>query len=237
MFLENKTAIVTGASSGLGAAIACQLTKLQVRVFGLARSSGKLNKMETELGNLFFPVPLDITNQAAVSEWFGQTFDEGFSPDILINNAGAGIFGKIEELPLEQWKQMMDTNLNGMYFLTREAVPLMKVSAESSHIINVGSILGKTSGMTKSAYSTTKFGVQGFSEALFKELRFSNIKVTCFNPGSIDTHFFEESGIEPHNNMLQPDDLADMIVHILQTPDNFLVNDITLRPLNPQKKE
>lgn len=234
MLLAHKTAIVTGASRGLGAAIAAQLVKHQVRVFGLARSSETLSKLEKQLGNLFFPVPLDITDQAAISEWFGQTFNNGYQPDILINNAGAGIFEKIEELPLEQWKNMMDTNLNGMYFLTREAVPLMKANAESSHIINVGSILGKTSGMTKSAYSTTKFGVQGFSEALFKELRFSNIKVTCFNPGSIDTHFFEESGIEPHTNMLQPNDLAEMIVHILQTPDNFLVNDITIRPVDPR---
>lgn len=234
MHLAHKTAIVTGASRGLGAAIAAKLIKHQVRVFGLARSSETLSKLEKQLGNLFFPVPLDITDQTAISEWFGQTFSNGYQPDILINNAGAGIFGKIEELPLEQWKRMMDTNLNGMYFLTREAVPLMKANADSSHIINVGSILGKTSGMTKSAYSTTKFGVQGFSEALFKELRFSNIKVTCFNPGSIDTHFFKESGIEPHTNMLQPNDLAEMIVHILQTPDNFLVNDITIRPVDPR---
>lgn len=233
MNLNNKTAIVTGASSGLGAAIASQLIKHETRVFGLARSSEKLNAIEQELGNLFFPVVLDITDQAAVAKWFSQTFSNGYHPDILINNAGAGIFGKIEELPLEQWKRMMDTNLNGMYFLTREVVPLMKANSESSHIINVGSILGKTSGMNKSAYSTTKFGVQGFSEALFKELRFSNIKVTCFNPGSIDTTFFEESGIEPHHNMLQPNDLAETIVHILQTPDNFLVNDITIRPVDP----
>lgn len=235
MILTAKTAIVTGASSGLGAAIAKYLVQHKTRVFGLARSSDKLKTIEAKLGNLFFPVCLDITDQSAVSQWFGQTFTSGYRPDILINNAGAGIFGKIEELPLEQWKRMVDTNLNGMYFLTREVVPLMKNHSDSSHIINIGSILGKTSGMTKSAYSATKFGVQGFSEALFKELRFNNIKVTCFNPGSIETTFFEESGIEPHRNMLQPDDLAKTIVYILQTPDNFLVNDITIRPLDPKK--
>ncbi|MCH2450776.1 MAG: SDR family oxidoreductase [Gracilimonas sp.] len=234
MFLENKTAIVTGAGSGLGAAIARQLVKHRTQVFGLARSSDKLNSLKTELGLLFHPISLDISDQPKVSSWFKQTFSKELKPDILINNAGAGVFGKIEELPLDRWKQMMDTNLNGMYYLTREVVPHMKTNSASSHIINVGSILGKTSGMTKSAYSTTKFGVQGFSEALFKELRFQNIKVTCFNPGSIDTWFFEESGIEPHANMLQPDDLAEMIVHILQTPDNFLVNDMTIRPLDPR---
>lgn len=85
------------------------------------------------------------------------------------------------------------------------------------------------------AYSATKFGIRGFSESLFKELRSDNIKVTCVNPGSIDTHFFETSGIESHRNMLQPKDIADTIIHILQTPENMLINEITLRPLNPGK--
>jgi NADP-dependent 3-hydroxy acid dehydrogenase YdfG len=234
MYLEHKTAIITGASSGLGAAVARHLVKHKTTVYGLARSTEKLNVLKQKLGNLFVPVTLDITKQPEVAVWVAENFSSDQIPDILINNAGIGIFGKVDEQPLDQWKQMMDTNLNGMYYLTREVVPLMKANPGSSHIINIGSILGKTSGMAKSAYSTTKFGMQGFSEALFKELRFDNIKVTCFNPGSIDTWFFEESGIEPHANMLQPDDLAETLVHILQTPANFLINDLTIRPLDPR---
>jgi short-subunit dehydrogenase len=109
----------------------------------------------------------------------------------------------------------------------------MKTNAETCHIINIGSILGKTARAQSAAYSATKFAIQGFSEALFKELRSYKIKVTCVNPGSIDTHFFEESGIQPHKNMMQPDDIAALILHIIETPDNLLVDEITLRPLIP----
>jgi len=128
---------------------------------------------------------------------------------------------------------MMNTNLNGIFNITSWLIPLMKTNAETCHIINIGSILGKTARAESAAYSATKFAIQGFSEALFKELRSYKIKVTCVNPGSIDTHFFEESGIQPHKNMMQPDDIAALIVHIIETPDNLLVDEITLRPLIP----
>jgi short-subunit dehydrogenase len=109
----------------------------------------------------------------------------------------------------------------------------MKANPGTCHIINIGSILGKTTRAESAAYSATKFAMQGFSEALFKELRSDKIKVTCVNPGSIDTHFFEESGIIPHANMMQPKDIADLVLHLLETPDNLLVDEITLRPLIP----
>ncbi len=113
-------------------------------------------------------------------------------------------------------------------------VPFMKSSKNSSHIINIGSILGKTSSHTKATYSATKYALQGFSESLFKELRKENIKVSLVNPGSINTDFFEESGIEANNKMLGPADLASTIIHLLETPDNVLIDEITIRSLNSQ---
>jgi len=109
----------------------------------------------------------------------------------------------------------------------------MKSNQNTCHIINIGSILGKTTRTESAAYSATKYGMQGFSEALFKELRSYKIKVTCVNPGSIDTDFFEDSGINPHKNMLQPKDIAALIIHLIETPDNLLVDEITMRPLIP----
>lgn len=237
MNIQNKTAIVTGASSGLGAAISEALIEQGAKVYGLARNVEKLQSLENKLGNHFVSVPLDISNHEAIKSWIIETFSEGNPPDILVNNAGAGIFGKIDEMPSEDWLTMINTNLNGMYYITSQVSSLMKKTEKSSHIVNIGSILGSTGRAESVAYCATKFGIQGFSDALFKELRFFNIKVTCFNPGSIDTHFFESSGIASHNNMLQPKDLADTLVHILQTPDNMLINDITIRPLNPKNPE
>lgn len=237
MELHKKIAVVTGASRGLGAAISETLTKKGVRVYGLSRNKNSLDKQGKKLGENFTPVVLDISNNKAVEEWISTTFSEKLKPDIIINNAGAGGFGKIDEIPAHEWLTMINTNLNGMYFITSRLVSFMKQKKESSHIINIGSVLGTTTRAESAAYSTTKYGVQGFSEALFKELRLYNIKVTCLNPGSIDTGFFKSSGIESHQNMLQPKDIAKTVVHILETPDNMLINSLSLRSLNPKKPE
>ena len=117
------------------------------------------------------------------------------------------------------------------FYLTSAIVPLMKATESSSHIINIGSILGKVSSSQKSAYSATKYAIQGFSEGLFKELRGFNIKVSCVNPGSIETGFFEASGIAPNPLMLQPHELADTLVYLLETPENVLIDELTIRPL------
>jgi NADP-dependent 3-hydroxy acid dehydrogenase YdfG len=233
MNVKGKIAVVTGASSGLGAAIAKVLVIKGARVYGLSRNAKRLNKIETELGKNFIPVEMNIADRQKIEQWIKKTFSESHLPDILINNAGAGYFAQIDALPMEQWREMIDTNLNGTFYITSQLVPLMKANPGTCHIINIGSILGKTTRAESAAYSATKFAMQGFSEALFKELRSDKIKVTCVNPGSIDTHFFEESGIIPHANMMQPKDIADLVLHLLETPDNLLVDEITLRPLIP----
>lgn len=234
MDLKDKVAILTGASSGLGSAIAEKLIEKNVKVYGLARNIDALTEVEKKLGANFKPVRMDITNQEMLNDWINNTFSNHNIPDILINNAGAGSFNKIDEMPAEEWLGMVNTNLNGLYFITSPIAALMKNKSSSTHILNIGSVLGSTGRSNGAAYCATKFGVSGFSEALFKELRFYDIKVTCFNPGSIATEFFESSGIDSHQNMLHPKDLADSIIHVLQTPDNMLINELTVRPLNPK---
>lgn len=233
MDIEGKIAVITGASSGLGASLAHALLTKGATVYGLARNADKFHAFENRLRETFIAVSIDITKQKDISSWVQDTFSDSHIPDMLINNAGAGYFTKIDELSLERWHEMINTNLNGAFYITSSIVPFMKKNTNTSHIINIGSILGKTTRAESAAYSATKYGMQGFSEALFKELRSYKIKVTCVNPGSIDTAFFEDSGIQPHKNMLQPKDIAQLLVHILETPDNFLVDEITVRPLIP----
>lgn len=237
MEIREKIAVISGASSGLGAACAKALTAKGARVHGLGRNAEKLAAVQKELGENFVPVELDITHQIAVTDWVKHTFSDAVFPSILINNAGAGYLKKLDELSLEQWHAMINTNLNGTFYLTSAIVPLMKQNPACCHVLNIGSILGKTTNSNSAAYSATKYGLQGFSEALFKELRGYGIKVTCVNPGSIDTHFFEDSGIRPHSNMLQPEDIAALLAQILETPDNLLIDEITLRPLQPRQKQ
>lgn len=234
MILQDKIAILTGASSGLGAAIASALVLKNTKVYGLARNEKKLEELHKNLGPLFYPVVMDITNQENVKSWIKETFNSNNLPDILINNAGTGSFGKIDEMPTEEWLNMVNTNLNGMYFISAKLIPFLKQNKNSTHIVNIGSILGSTARSEGSAYCATKYGIQGFSEALFKELRSDNIKVTVLNPGSIATGFFKSSGIEAHANMLQPTDIANTVIHVLETPDNMLINELTIRPLDPR---
>ena len=235
MNIKDKIAIISGASSGLGESMSQLLTRKGARVYGLARNEQKLNVLKERFGEHFIPIALDISVETKVQQWVKNTFSDTHVPDILINNAGAGYLNSFEKLTSMQWHAMINTNLNGLFYLTSTVVHLMKIKQASSHIINIGSILGKTTTHKSTAYSATKFAIQGFSEALGKELRNDGIKITCINPGSISTRFFENSGIEPHENMLDPEDIARLIVNILETPDNMLIDELTLRPLQPHK--
>jgi NADP-dependent 3-hydroxy acid dehydrogenase YdfG len=215
--------------------MATALVKENAKVYGLARNKEGLESLKAEIGTTFIPVPLDISNRSAVNKWVSETFSADDIPDILINNAGAGSFGRIDEMGAATWDVMVNTNLTGMYNITSQVVKLMRATTEPSHIVNIGSILGSVTRAEGAAYSATKFGMRGFTDALFKEIRNDNIKVTLLNPGSIDTHFFESSGIEAHKNMLQADDIANTVLHILKTPDNMLISELTVRPLDPRK--
>lgn len=188
MNLKDNIAIVTGASSGLGAAIAKALIDKGAIVYGIGRNEIKLLKQQAALGECFHPVSLDLTDEKAVSTWVAN-LKERHLPKILINNAGVGSFGKIDEMLSSTWLQMIQTNLNGLYHITAPVVALMKQSTTVSHIINIGSVLGWVGRDESTAYCTAKFGIRGFSETLYHKLRNYNIKVTCVSPGSIETDF------------------------------------------------
>ena len=232
MKLKGKIAIVTGASSGIGAEFSKILVEQGAKVYGLARSIDKLNSIKKHIGDSFIPVKMDVTNYTDIENWVESTFDKKTQPDVLVNNAGLGYFADVDELSLEQWHTMLDVNLSGVFYLTRLIVPLMKKNKDVCHIVNIASVAGLMGNPQISGYNATKFGLRGFSESLFKELRFDGIKVSCFFPGSIATNFFDSvDAIELHPNMMQPIDIANTLKYV---PDNFLINEITMRPLNPK---
>lgn len=238
MDIKGKVAVVTGASSGIGSEFCRKLVVQGATVYGLARRKKRLNELQDELGDRFIPVKMDVTEYGSIQNWVEKTFNDEHLPDILINNAGLGLFGPVDELSTDDWKTMIDVNLNGVFYLTRTIVPLMKSSQSHSHIINIASIAGLLGNPNISGYNATKFAVRGFSESLFKELRYDKIKVTCMFPGSIATSFFDNAGgMDTHSNMMQPSDVADTLMHILKTPDNMLINEITMRPLNPKNPD
>jgi NADP-dependent 3-hydroxy acid dehydrogenase YdfG len=230
MILTNKVAIVTGASAGIGTAFSRALIKKGATVYGLARRADRLHDLKSELSDRFIPVVMDVTDRAGLFAWVTDTFNASNRPDIVVNNAGLGHFGGVDALSPDDWDTMLSVNLTGVFNLTHAIVPHLKDNPSVTHIVNIASVAGLLGNPNLSGYNATKFGLRGFSDALMKELRGFGIKVSCMYPGSIDTEFSTTS----HPNMMQAPDVAKVLINLLEMPDNFLIDEIVMRPLNPK---
>ena len=237
MHLRDKVVIITGASAGLGAQFSRDLTAEGARVFGLARRTERLNELTADIGPGFTGITCDITQEEMVQSAIQQVLDTAGRIDVLVNNAGLGKFGPSDEVSLEEWNLQMDVNLKGVFLSTRAVLPVMKQQNADTgfggHIVNIASVAGLMGNPNISTYNATKFGLRGYSEALFKEVRQDGIKVSCFYPGSIRTEFFDEAGIPISANPMTPEDISSTLVHVLKTPDNYLISEIVMRPLRP----
>ena len=228
MKLENKIALVTGANKGIGEECVKQLLEAGAIVYGLCRSGCSV-KHERYTGLM-----ADGRDFIQMEKAFNTVLEAHGHIDVLINNAGLGYFAYCEDLSLEQWHQLFDTNVSGVFYGCKLALPSMKKQG-SGHIINISSIAGLEGYQQVSAYCATKFAVRGFSDALYKEVRDFGVKVTCVYPGSVKTDFFRHSeNIKAHDNMLMPEDVASQILFTLQTPDNFHNVNLEIRPLKPR---
>lgn len=229
MNLSNRIAVVTGVSKGIGEAMVTALLKEGAKVYGIGRNPWP----HSHPGFTF--IHCDVRQNTEVEKAFESILNETSQRiDILLNNAGLGYFGNVEDLPVQQWDEMMRTNLDGMFYCTRLTVPVMKKNG-MGHIINIASTAALEGMPMVSGYCATKWAVKGFSESLWRELRDFKIKVTCVYPGSVKTDFFRNSpNIQPHDYMLMPDDVADMMIYALKTPDNFHQVNLEVRPLQPK---
>lgn len=228
MELKGKIAVITGVSKGIGESLCRQLLDEGCTVYGLGRHTAGFGHKRYHF------IATDVRYYQEVENAFGQILKDNTHIDILVNNAGLGYFGNVEDLPLEQWETMLQTNVSGMFYCTRLAVPVMKKN-EYGHIINIASTAGLEGMPMVSGYCASKWAVRGFSESLWRELRDYKIKVTCLYPGSVKTDFFRNNpNIQPHDYMLMPDDVAAMMVYALKTPDNFHQVNLEVRPLQPK---
>ncbi len=231
MDLQNKIAVITGISGGIGEALVKLLLQKGARVFGL----GRKNSETIHHANYQF-IHCDIRTHEAVKTAFTQIYTSVHSIDILINNAGLGYFGFLEDLDETQWHEMFDTNVHGMFYCCKQVLPGMK-KQESGHIINIASTAALEGMAQVSGYCASKWAVKGLSESLYKECRDFGVKVTCVYPGSTKTDFFRNSpAIKPHNQMLMPEDVALLMVQALEMPDNFHTVNLEIRPLRVKGK-
>lgn len=228
MELKGAICVVTGVSKGIGFATVKQLLDEGAVVIGMGR-----NKPEINSTNFHF-FETNVRSFNSVNESFNKVFEQfNGRVDVLVNNAGLGYFGNIEDHTLEQWHEMYETNVNGIFYTSKLAVPRMK-EQERGHIINIASTAAIEGYPQVSGYCGSKFAVKGISQSMYKEMRDFGIKVTCVYPGSVKTDFFRNSAIEPHDYMLMPEDVAEMLVNALKTPDNFHQVNLEVRPLQPR---
>lgn len=228
MELTQKVAVVTGANKGIGLACVEMLLEKGVVVYGICRSGHGLKHRNYHVLNA------DVGNPDQVNAAMDEILARQQGVDILINNAGLGYFAICEDLDPAKWQEMFATNVSGIFYFTRRVLPGMK-SKGLGHIVNIASTAGLEGYVQTSGYCATKFAVRGFSDALYKEVRDYGVKVTCVYPGSVKTDFFRHHpGIEPHNYMLMPEDVAAQIVYALESPPNFHHVNMEIRPLQPR---
>jgi len=231
MDLTGKIVILTGVSKGIGRATAEALLAKGAIVAGWGRTAPEGLAHER-----FQFIECDIRDEVAVREAYVNTRREvGEQVHVLINNAGLGIMGPVDGFAADDWRTMFDTNVHGTFYCCQAVLPQMK-KQQLGHIINVASLAGTVGSENMAGYCATKFAVRGFSEALFKEVRHDGIKVTCVNPGSVETSFNGATpGATPNPHKLQAADVAATIIHTLESPSSVLVSEVDVRPLQPKK--
>lgn len=234
-----KTAIVTGASSGIGAATALQLSQAGYNVVLAARRKDRLEAIAKELGSTSHAIPTDITNPKACADLVEKTIERFGRLDVLVNNAGIGLYDPIPDADPEDWRKMFDVNVLGVLYVTQAAVRHM-LERRSGHLIFVSSVAGRRVPHSYGAvYSATKYAITAIAEGLRGDLNGQGVRVTTVEPGLTRTEFPTGSSSDPteyyankNYDPLEAKDVAAAITHAVTLPTSVSINEILLRPSN-----
>jgi 3-oxoacyl-[acyl-carrier protein] reductase len=231
------TALVTGATEGIGRATALALGRAGYRVGICSRSTEKVEATLVELraqGVTAAGAAADVADPDQVRHLVDQVCGALGEIDVLVNNAGVLIARPIEDLTLEDWDVTMATNLRSLYLTTRLVLPGMRTRRQGT-IVNVASLAGRNGFVGGSAYSASKHAVLGFSRSLMLEVRKDNVRVIAICPGSVATGMLRDQAmLKPdHERILRPEDVAASILHVLTLPTGALVSELDIRPTNP----
>jgi 3-oxoacyl-[acyl-carrier protein] reductase len=239
MDLNDKVAIVTGGTKGIGRGIAEALVREGVNVCISGRSRSEMDNTVGELLALgkgrIKGIVADVRNYAQVKSLFELSAIEFGGIDILVNNAGIGMFQTVEETTPEDFRAILETNLFGVFYCCHEVIPQMKKRG-GGYIINISSLAGANPHPRMAAYNASKFGLNGFSEALMQEVRHDGIKVSYIMPGSVNTEFGGDTPGEDRSWQLQPEDIARVVLDLLHHDERSLASRVEIRPSKPLKK-
>jgi len=235
--LAGKVAVVTGGTRGIGRAIVERLLHETVSVAFCGRTRESADRALNTLGKTgkVSAHAADVTKPEEVDRFFREV-DEAFDGiDILINNAGAGIFRKVGDMTLEDWHRNIELNLNAPFYCSREALARFRKRG-GGFIVNISSLAGRNAFSGGAGYNASKFGLNGFSEALMLDHRHDNVRVSYIMPGSVATEFSggPTNRAGDKNWMIAPEDVAEAVTMVLSMPSRTMVSRIEMRPSRPQ---
>jgi 3-oxoacyl-[acyl-carrier protein] reductase len=229
--VNGQVALVTGGSRGIGLAIARRLGQMGGRIAVCGRNAARLEQAAKVLrgeGIEIFSVPADVSRAGDAAALVEQTHAKLGEVDILVNNAGVGVFRPAHELTEEDWDRVIDTNLKGVFLMSRAMAPHM-IRRRTGHIINISSLAGKNAFAGGGVYCASKWGLLGLTACMAEDLRGYGIRVSAVCPGSVETEFSPHAGKDP-GKMLQPDDVAHAVAMLVtQAPQSF-ISEIQMRP-------
>lgn len=229
---DGKVALVTGAGRGIGKAVALSLAKLGCRVVLAARTAVELEKAKLDIQNdkgIAIAVPTDLTRDEDIENLVAESQRQFGAVDILINNAGWGKRASVVRARIEDWDQTLRVNLRAPMLLAQKLLPAMIEKGEGA-VINIGSVSGKSGEANGAAYSASKFGMIGFTQSLFEEVREQGIKVAVILPGFVDTPMIPPVKHLDRSKMIQAGDVAQAVLYVLNAPVTACPVEITIRP-------
>ncbi|WP_299209961.1 SDR family oxidoreductase [uncultured Dokdonia sp.] len=228
---KGKVALITGGTKGIGYGIAEALLKMGMRIVITGRDKDTTFKAAYELtenGGKVLPLAADVRDYSAMQMVVKETLDAYGQLDVLIANAGVGHFAPISELTIDQWKESIGVNLTGVFHSVKASLEAIKKS--KGYIITISSLAGANFFEKGTAYNASKFGVTGFTQALMLDVRNDDVKVTTIMPGSVSSHFGGRSPEDGKDWRIQPEDLGQMVVDLLQMHPRTLPSKIEVRP-------
>jgi NADP-dependent 3-hydroxy acid dehydrogenase YdfG len=243
--LDGRRIAITGASSGIGEATAEKLAAEGARVALGARRKDRIDAVAERIGDSAHALEVDVTDEDAAIGFIDAAAEAMGGLDGLINNAGVMLLGPVGGADTGEWRRMIEVNLLGLLYCTHAALPKMQENG-GGHIVNVSSVAGRTANLGSAVYNMTKWGVTGFSEGLRQEALHSDIRVTCLEPGFVETE------LQSHNenpmvqdaikqmreqigDLMTAEDMANAILYALSQPERVSVNEILVRPTKQQR--
>ncbi len=229
---KNKVALVTGAGRGIGRGISLALAKSGIQVVLSSRSGSQLKRVQKEIradGGLAFAIPADVRDPNSVKNLF-QRIKRKFSRlDILINNAGLGLYGEIVTFPLKRLDAVLQTNLRGTFLCCQAALRIM-IPQKNGYIVNISSVVGIKGYPRQSAYTASKHGIVGLTKSLAVEAQPFNIRVSVVHPGGVDTDMIRSARPDlDRKKLLQPEDIAQTVIFLLTLSDRAAIDEIYIR--------